>query len=137
MCFAIGAIVFDLQEEGALVAPHIVEYIGDEVTGDGDEGDGVAFARRLAALDTLVHLLVLGGPLAQVEGKVDRRIAAVRGALLGDAFGVEDGGTGDVLASGDAEEAGHVCAIGEATDVTDLAHQCQGIADASANGCTQ
>lgn len=60
MCLAIRAIVFHLFKEGALVAPHIVEHIGDEVTGDSDEGDEVAFVRRLAVRDALVHLLVLG-----------------------------------------------------------------------------
>jgi hypothetical protein len=47
------------------------------------------------------------------------------------------GGAGDVLAGGETEEAGHMCAVGEAVDVTDLARQGQGIADASANGCAQ
>ena len=42
MSAAISAIVFDLQEEGALVAPHVVEHVGDEVAGDSDQGDEVA-----------------------------------------------------------------------------------------------
>ncbi len=66
MRLAIGAIVFDLQEEGALVAPHIVEHIGNKITRNGDQSDVVAFSRRLAVLDTLVHGLVLGHTLAQV-----------------------------------------------------------------------
>ena len=37
MCFAIGAIVFDLQEEGALVTPHVVQHIGHKVTSEGDK----------------------------------------------------------------------------------------------------
>ena len=41
MCFAIGAIVINLQEEGALVAPHIVEHVGHKVSGDGDKSDNL------------------------------------------------------------------------------------------------
>lgn len=58
--FSVSAIVFNLQEEGALVAPRIVEHVGDKVVSDGGESDKVAFARRLAVLDVLTHRLVLG-----------------------------------------------------------------------------
>jgi hypothetical protein len=88
---AILSIVFDLQEEGALVAPHVVEHVGDEVPGDGDEGDEVALVGRLTVLDALVHLLVLGHPLAQVEGEIDGSVAAVGRTLLGDVLGRKEG----------------------------------------------
>jgi len=68
---AIVAIITDLQEERALVAPYVIEHVGDKVAGDGDQGDEVAFARRLAAFDTLIHGLISG----HVAGQVMRRIA--------------------------------------------------------------
>ena len=91
MCFAISAIVFDLQEEGALVAPHVVEHVGHKVASDGDEGDKVPLARWLTALDAVVHGLVLGHAVAQMQGHVDGGIATVGWALLGDALGLEEG----------------------------------------------
>ena len=56
MYFAIGAIVFGLQEGGALVTSHIVQHIGHKVT---SEGDKVTLARWSTALRTVVHGLVL------------------------------------------------------------------------------
>ena len=63
MLTAISAIVIDLQEKGALVAPHIVENVSDKVAGDGNESNIVALAFWFARLDTLVHLLILGNTL--------------------------------------------------------------------------
>ena len=129
MSAAISAIVFDLQEEGALVAPQIIEHVRDKVTGDGDDGDEVTLARWLAVLDALIHLLILGHAQAQVSGEVDGGVAGIRRALLGDVFGQEEGGAGDVLAGGETEEAGQVLTIREAVDVTHFADQSQSIAD--------
>jgi hypothetical protein len=43
------AIAFDLQEEGTLIAPHIIKHVGDKVSSDGDESDEVAFSSTLRA----------------------------------------------------------------------------------------
>ncbi len=71
MCLTVCAIVGDLQEERALVTPHIVEHVGDEVAGNGDQRDEVAFVRWFAALDALIHFPVLGDALAQVLCYID------------------------------------------------------------------
>jgi hypothetical protein len=84
MLATISAIVTDLQEKGALVAPHVIEHIADKVPGDGDEGDEVALAVRLAVFDALVHRLVAGYAVAEVLSDIDSGIAAVARALLGD-----------------------------------------------------
>lgn len=129
---AVSAIVFDLQEKGTLVAPHIVEHIGDEIASDGNQSDEVTLARRFARLDALVHLLVLGNALAEMLSHIDSSIAAVGRALLGDALGVEEGSARDMLGGGEAEEADHVVTIGEAVGRADLAYQGQGVADPGA-----
>ena len=78
MLLTIRAIVTDLQEERALVAPHIVEHIADKVTRNGDQGDEVAFARWFARLDALIHSLVAGHTMAEMLSDVDGGIAAIR-----------------------------------------------------------
>ena len=47
---AIGAIVFDLQEERALGAPHIIEHVGNKITSNGDESVCAAVREEDAAL---------------------------------------------------------------------------------------
>ena len=84
MSAAISAIVIDLHEKRALKAPHTEKHVRDKVTGDGDNGDEVTLARWLAVLDALIHLLILGHAQAQVSGKIDSAVAAVRRTLLGD-----------------------------------------------------
>jgi len=138
MSAAIGAIVIDLHEERALKAPHIEKHVRDKVAGDGDDGDEVTLARGLAALDALIHLLILGHAQAQVKGKIDGGVAAVRRALLGNMFGLEEGGAGDVLAGGETQKAGQMLTIRETVDVTHFADQSQSIADTgSVNGAQQ
>jgi hypothetical protein len=132
MCFAVGAIVINLQEEGALVTPHILKHVGYKVASDGDK---VTLARWFTALDAVVHSLVLGHALAQVQGHIDGGIAAIGWALLGDPLGLEQGSSArDVLAGGGAEEAGHVRAAGVAMNVTHLADQSQCVADTGTSG---
>jgi hypothetical protein len=82
------------------MAPYVIEHIGDKVAGDGDQGDEVALARRLAAFDALIHGLISGHVASQVLSHVDGSVAAVGRTLLGDPLSLKEGGTGDVLACG-------------------------------------
>lgn len=126
---AISAIVIDLQEKGALVAPHIVKNIGDKVASDGNESDVVALAFWFARLDTLVHLLVLGNALTEMESDVDSGVAPIGRALFGDVLRDKESSARDVLAGGEAKKAGQVLATMEAMHITDFADQGQGVAD--------
>ena len=127
---AIVAIITDLQEEGALVAPHVIEHVGNKVAGDGHQSDEMALTRRLAAFDALIHGLIARHTVAEMLSYVDGGVAAVGRALFGDPLGAVEGRAGNMLTGGQAQEAGHVFATGEARDVTDLGDQSQGVADA-------
>ena len=105
MSAAVVSIVFNLQEEGALVTPHIVEHVSDKVASDGDKRNEMTLT-GFASLDALVHLMVLGHVALQVTGEVDGGIACVGRALLGDMFGLEKGVARDILARVEAHEAG-------------------------------
>ncbi len=127
--FQVLAIVCGLQEEGALVAPHVVEHVGREMAGDGHEGDEMAFVRWFAVGNALVHGVVVGHLVAQVVGHIDGGIAGVGRPLFGDVGGLVHGGARDVLGGGQAQEAGQMLAIGETLDIADLADEGQGVAE--------
>ena len=127
------AIVFSLQEERALVAPHVIEHVGREMAGDGHQGDEMALVRWFAVGNPLVDGVV-GHLVAQVVGHINCGIAGVGRALFGDVGGLVNGGARDVLGGGQAQEAGQMLAIRKTLDVTDLADEGQGVAEARAGG---
>ena len=120
MIFSVLAIVLDFDEERAVIAPHIVEHVRDKITRNGDERNEMAFARWLARLDGFIHGLILGHAHGEMQGHVDRRIAAIGRPLLGDVLGVVDGRARNVFAGGQAQEAGGVFAIRKSLDVTEF-----------------
>ena len=117
MLLTILAIIFDLQKERAVLSKHIIQDVGDEITSDGDQGDEVALAGWFTVSDGLVHLLVTGHVTTQELGHIDQGITSIGGTMFGDAFGFVEGGAGDVLGGGQAEEAGQVRAVREARNI--------------------
>ena len=115
MLLTVTAIVFYLHEERSVVDKHIVQDVGDKVSGYGDDGDPVPLARGLTVLDPLVHLAVLGHFATQVVGEIADRIATVAGALFGDVFADIKRCAGNVFGSGQAKEAGHMSTALETT----------------------
>ena len=97
-----------LHEERSVVDQHIVQDVGDKVSGDGDDGDPMALAGWLTILDPLVHSAVLGHSATQVVGQVADRVATVAGALFGDVLADVKGGAGNVFGGGQAKEAGQM-----------------------------
>ena len=81
MLLTIRAIVTDLREKRSLVVPHVVQHVADKITGDGDDGNEVTLARRLAGFDALVHLLVAGHPTAEKLSYIDGSVAISRAVL--------------------------------------------------------
>ena len=77
MLLTIRAIITDLHEKGTVVAPHVVQHVADKVTGDGDQGNEMPLARRLAAFDALIHLVVVGHPASEMLSHVNGGVAAV------------------------------------------------------------
>jgi hypothetical protein len=55
MFFSVLAVVLDLDKERAVIAPHIVEHVRDEITRNGYERNEMAFAGWLARLDGFIH----------------------------------------------------------------------------------
>ena len=78
MIFSVLAIVLDFDEEGALLAPHVIEYLGHEIAGNGHQRQTMTFAGWLTGFDVLVHGLILGYPQTEVKGDVDGGIAGIR-----------------------------------------------------------
>ena len=80
----------------------------------------MTFALWLAALDALVHLLVLGYALTQMESHVDSSVATIRCALFGDVLGHKESCSRDVLTGGEAKKASHMFTTVEALHIADF-----------------
>ena len=120
LLLAKASIVIHLIEERSMVGQHIIEDVRDKIACHGDNGNAVSFARRLAILDALVHLNVLGHGTSQIVSQGASGIAAVARALFGDVFADEKGSARDVLGGSQSEKAGKVCAIDESVDIANL-----------------
>ena len=134
MLSLISAILLYLEKKRALVQPHVIQHVADKITGNGHQRDKMSFARWLALFDTPIHLLVLGHIATQLSGQIDSGKTCIGRPLFGNMFSMVEGGAGEVLTGGDAQEARHMLAVGEATGTAQLTNQGQGIANASPLG---